>query len=150
MSFVGHKYYFSLTNISHNKKDESVEIIINVFVDDIELEMNKKYNLDLQLNSKNQFKKTDSIFEAYFREKLNISIDDVKKDYTYLGIEFEGDLVYTYLEIPNIINPIKFEISNQLLIKEFEDQQNVVKIKIGQKRKSDILDQKNVKTLLNF
>ena len=150
MAYTSHKYYFSLTDIQYNKENSSLEIITNVFMDDIELEMNKKYNVNLQLTTKNQYTKVDSLFNHYFQEKLSFEVNNNKKKFKYVGIEYEGDLVYIYMEISDIKDPINFKIKNTILINEFESQQNVVKIKVGKTRRSDILTKKNVKTLLNF
>lgn len=149
-SFSNHKYYVSLTDINYNKESKSLEIITNVFIDDIELELNKKYNLDLQLNTKKQYPKSDSIFKTYFSEKLTLKVNDKQQNFHYIGVEFEGDLVFIYQEIKNIETPKEVEILNKILIQEFEDQQNVVKIKVGKQRKSKILDKKTVKSLLKF
>lgn len=152
--FIGsakaHKYYFSLTDVAYNDKNESLEIITNVFIDDIELELNKKYGVNLLLSTKNQYAKTDSIFELYVNEKLQFSVDDTQRKYNFIGLDYENDLVFIYLEIENIKAPKKFEITNQILLENFDDQQNVVKVKIAKERKSDILNKKNVKTVLNF
>lgn len=149
-SFALHKYYLSLTDIQYNAKNQSLEIITNVFIDDIELEMNKVYQVKLELDTPNQHKKTDSIFADYFSNKLKIKVGGALKKANYLGIEIDADLVYIYQEITQIDNPKQFEITNTILIQEFEDQQNVVKIKKGKTRRSDILTKKNVKSVLNF
>ncbi len=149
-SYTFHKYYLSLTDIQYNKTNKSLEIITNVFMDDIELELNKKYNVNLQLTSPQQYKKTDSLFQNYFKEKLKFTIDQEPKAFNYIGIEFEGDLVFIYMEINNVTNPKQFEISNTILLQNFEDQKNIVKVKLNNKRKSDILNKKNIKTVLNY
>ena len=40
LAFTTHKYYLSLTQIEYNKDQKSLEVIINVFMDDIELAIN--------------------------------------------------------------------------------------------------------------
>ena len=48
LAFSSHKYYLSLTQIEYNKDQDSLEVIINVFMDDIELAINKEYGVDLK------------------------------------------------------------------------------------------------------
>ena len=43
-AFSAHKYYLSLTQIEYNSKSKSIEVIINVFIDDIETTLNKLHN----------------------------------------------------------------------------------------------------------
>ena len=150
LSFSVHKYYLSLTQIEYNQESKSLEIIINVFMDDIELALNKDYNIDLQLTTKLELENPDQYFEKYLREKLHFKVQDQAFDFNYLGKEYEGDLVYFYLEIPNIETPQPLEIHNQILLQYFDEQQNVVKLKVGKKRKSKILNKENDKALLKF
>ena len=149
-SFSLHKYYLSLTQIDYNSGNKSLEIIINVFMNDIELALNKDYNIDLQLTTKLELENTDQYFQNYLKDKLHFKLDNKELEFNYIGKEYEGDLVYFYLEIPDIIKPEPLEIHNQILLEHFEDQQNVVKLKVGKKRKSKILNLKNDKALLKF
>jgi len=150
LSFTAHKYYLSLTQIEYSKEEKSLQVIINVFMDDIETALNKNYTIDLQLTAKNELKDAEVYFEKYLREKLNFSVNKNNVDFKYLGKEYEGDLVYFYLEVSDIKNPTSLELSNKLLLDHFEEQQNVVKMKVGKKRRSKILNKKNDKALLNF
>ncbi|MFY0631207.1 MAG: hypothetical protein JXR05_12555 [Flavobacteriaceae bacterium] len=150
LSFTTHKYYLSLTQIEYNKEAKSLQVIINVFMDDIETALNADYEIDLQLTTKKELKDSDAYFEKYLREKLNFTVNKNKTSFKYLGKEYEGDLVYFYLEINDVTNLTSLELSNKLLLKHFEDQQNVVKMKVGKKRRSKILNMKNDKALLNF
>ena len=149
-AFTVHKYYLSLTQIEYNQEQKSLQIIINVFMDDIETALNKDYNIDLQLTTKKELKTADDYFEKYLKEKLKFKLLGQELPFNYLGKEYEGDLVYFYLEIQDIETPQSLEVSNKILVQHFEDQQNVVKMKIGKKRRSKILTKENDKALLKF
>jgi len=150
LSFTAHKYYLSMTQVEYNEKQQSLQIIINVFMDDIELAVNSEYNVDLQLTTTNELPEADQHFAKYLKETLKFKLQDQEKSFEYLGKEYEGDLVYFYLEIPKVDTPQPIEILNTILIKYFEDQQNVVKVKIGTKKRSKILNKANDKALLKF
>tara|TARA_B100000795_G_C22635458_1_gene374315 strand:+ start:240 stop:737 length:498 start_codon:yes stop_codon:yes gene_type:complete len=150
IAFSSHKYYLSLTQIEYNKKKQSLEIIINVFMDDIEIALNKDYNIDLKLTTKDELKDTDVYFKKYLDKKMKFTIDNKNIKFNYIGKEYEGDLVYFYLEIDGIYNPTSLEISNSLLLPYFEQQQNIVKFKNDNKIQSKILTKNNNKALLNF
>ena len=77
LAFTTHKYYLSLTQIEYNKDQNSLEVIINVFMDDIELAINKEYAIDLNLTTKDEIKNTDIYFNNYLTKNLtftNISV----------------------------------------------------------------------------
>jgi hypothetical protein len=148
LSFSAHKYYLSLTQIEYRSDKKSVQITINVFMDDIEIALNKDYNIDLKLQTKKELKNNDVYFIKYLKEKLHFKIDNIPKEFNYIGKEYEGDLVYFYLEIENITEVNSIEIENKILTKHFLEQQNLIKYKDGDKHKSILLTAKNSKGLL--
>lgn len=150
LSFGLHKYYVSLTDINYNSDSNSLQVITNVFMDDIELALNKEYEIDLKLTTKNELKDADKYFETYLKDRLSFTINQKQLEFNYLGKEYDGDLVFFYLEIPNIKSLESIEIKNQILLKHFREQQNLVKVKYKGKRKSKILGLKNDKALLKF
>lgn len=139
LSFSAHKYYLSLTQINFKSETKSVQIIINVFMDDIETALNKDYNINLQLTTKEELKNNDVYFKKYLKEKLAFKIDGVAKEYIYIGKEYDGDLVYFYLELENINKVNTIEVTNTILTNHFPNQQNLIKSKIGKKHKSILL-----------
>ena len=150
LAFTTHKYYLSLTQIEYNKDQKSLEVIINVFMDDIELAINKEYAIDLNLTTKDELKDADVYFHNYLTKNLTFTIDNDIVTHNYIGKEYEGDLVYFYLEIAVKENPKSLEVFNTILLTYFEQQQNVVKFKNGSKRQSKILSKNTNKALLNF
>ncbi|KGL64025.1 DUF6702 family protein [Polaribacter sp. Hel1_85] len=150
LSFSAHKYYLSLTQIEYRSELQSVQITINVFMDDIEEALNKDNNIDLQLHTKKELPNNDVYFIQYLKEKLHFKIDDVAKEFNYIGKEYEGDLVYFYLEIEKIEKLNAIEIENKILTTHFPKQQNLIKFKVGKNHKSILLDAKNDKGLLKF
>jgi hypothetical protein len=140
LSFSTHKYYLSLTQINFNSKAKSIQVIINVFMDDIETVLNKDFNIDLQLTTEKELKENDVYFEKYLKEKLHFKVNSIAKKYKYVGKEYDGELVYFYLEIENINEVNQIEVSNKILIKHFPKQENLIKSKVGNTNKSVLLN----------
>ena len=149
-AFSAHKYYLSLTEINYNPKEKSFQIVMNVFMDDIELALNKKYEIDLQLTTKKELKDNDVYFKKYLKEYFSVAVNNQNTDYLYLGKEYDGNIVYFYLEILNIENIKTVTIKNEVLIKNFEKQQNLIKVNVGANKKSKLLTKDNSKTVLKF
>lgn len=150
LSFAAHKYYLALTEIGYNEETKSVEMIMNLFIDDIEFALNKDYNIDLQLYSEKELKNSDEYFQKYLEEHFKIKINNKDYNYNYIGKEYDGNIVYVYLEIEQIESIENIEIQNDILISYFPQQQNLIKAKIHKKRKSLFLSEKTDKGLLNF
>jgi uncharacterized membrane protein len=139
LSFTAHKYYLSLTQIKYKSETKSVQIIINVFMDDIETALNKDYDIDLKLTTKKELKDNTIYFKKYLKDKLHFKIDGIAKEFTFIGKEYDGDLVYFYLEIADINQFKTIEVENNILIEHFPQQQNLTKCKLGEKHKSMLL-----------
>ena len=126
LAFSSHKYYLSLTQIEYNKDQDSLEVIINVFMDDIELAINKEYNVDLRLTTKQELEDVDSYFQKYLRKNLRFLVNKELVNYNFIGKEYEGDLVYFYLEVNVSNSPVSLEVYNTILVTYFEQQQNII------------------------
>ena len=150
LSFSAHKYYLSLTQINFIPESKSVQVIINVFMDDIETALNKDYNIDLQLTTEKELKENDVYFEKYLNEKLRFKVNTVAKKFNYIGKEYDGELVYFYLEIENINDVNQIEISNKILVKLFPKQENLIKSKVGIINKSVLLDAEDYSEILKY
>ena len=150
LAFSSHKYYLSLTQIEYNKDQDSLEVIINVFMDDIEFAINKEYSVDLRLTTKQELEDVDSYFQKYLRKNLRFLVNKELVNYNFIGKEYEGDLVYFYLEVNVSNSPVSLEVYNTILVTYFEQQQNIIKFKNGSDRQSKILSKNTNKALLNF
>ncbi|WP_420553741.1 DUF6702 family protein [Tenacibaculum aiptasiae] len=150
LSFSVHKYYIALTEIEYKEETQSVQMIMNVFMDDIETAINQDFNIDLQLSTKKELKNSDEYFFKYLKDHFKILINNQKFDYNFIGKEYDGNIVYFYLEIENVSSVKSIEIRNDVLIKYFPDQQNLIKASIKKERKSLFLTKKNDKGLLKF
>ncbi|TVZ57382.1 hypothetical protein OD91_2703 [Lutibacter sp. Hel_I_33_5] len=150
LSFTTHKYYLSLTQIEYSSEKKSIQIIMNVFMDDIEYALNEEYAIDLQLTTKDELKNNNTYFNKYLSENLQLKVNDSLTKFNYIGKEYEGDLVYFYLEIEDIPSIKTIEVTNTVLVKNYEKQQNLIKAKVDKKYKSVMLSKNNDKGLLKF
>ena len=145
-----HKYYFSLTQVEHVQKSNALQITMNVFVDDIENALNKVNNRSFFLNTEQETKDIDKYFVKYLKERFKVNLNNKNTEYNYLGHQYEGDVVYFYIEIENITSISSIEIQNKVLIDAIPEQQNLIKLKINNKFKSLMLNKENDKGMLKF
>ena len=150
MSFNLHKYYVSMCEIEYIEEQKSVQIILGLFIDDLELTLNKNHKTELFLATENEVKNIDSLYINYLQENFKLTINNTPQKFDFIGKEYNNDIVHFYLEIPDIETFNSFEVVNTCLLKDFEDQQNIVKLKVNDFHKSCYIDKKNPKGLLNF
>lgn len=150
LAFTIHKYYISLCEIEFVESQQSVQITLGMFIDDIEFALNKDNNANLKISTKYEAKNIDAYFEKYLNTHLNISINNSESIYTYIGKEYDDDIVRFYLEISNIKKLTSIEVINNSLTKYFDQQQNIIKIKANERHKTFYLDKNTTKCLLKF
>lgn len=150
VAFTMHKYYISLCEIEYVEEQKSIQITLGMFIDDIELTLNKNHQSRLNLATELELKSIDKHYEEYLNKHFIISINKELKTYNYIGKEYEDDIVRFYLEVTNIEQLKSLEISNTSLFRDFKDQKNIIKIKAFNKHKTLYLTRENDKKLLNF
>ncbi|WP_372744561.1 DUF6702 family protein [Lutibacter sp.] len=150
LAFSVHKYYISLCEVEYIKEKQSIQVIIGLFIDDLETTLNNEHKKNFFLGTKKEAKNIDSYYENYLNVHLKFFINGKQQPYNYIGKEYDDDLVRFYLEISSIKQLQSLEIENSCLIKEFPEQQNIIKIKAKKFNKTLYLSNNNVKGLLNF
>jgi hypothetical protein len=149
-AFTSHKYYLSLTQIEFNSSKNSIEVITNVFVDDIETALNEIHSKEFKLDTKEELKEADIYFKQYLQKNIAFKVNGRPVEFEYLGKEYDGDIVFFYLEIKNIERVTEIEVENSLLIKHFSEQQNLVKSNVNKKHKSALLTKKEHTAILTY
>ena len=149
-AFTAHKYYLSLTQIEYNSKNKSVEVIINVFIDDLETALNKIHNKSFFLDTKKEPKDSDTYFFEYLQKNVQFKFDNKSYDFKYLGKEYDGDVVFFYLEIKDVALLKEIDINNTILLEHFPEQQNLIKSKVNKKHKSVLLTKKEQSGKLKY
>lgn len=149
-STTAHKYYVSLTQIDYNEKSKSLQITMNVFIDDMEATLNNTFNKQFNLYTEKEPKDSDKYFEDYVKKHFKVSLEDKEMNYNYIGKKYEGDVVFIYLEIEHVDDVKTIQIVNNMLMEFFELQKNLIKLKVKGKFDSLMLTKGNAKGVLNF
>lgn len=150
LSFGLHKHYISLTKIEYVKEKESVQITMKFFIDDIEAALEKKYEEPMELSSEFQHKEADQLLKTYVKDNFKLWINGEEIVYNYLGKEYENDEIFFYLELEKVDQINEFTVRNNLLLEEFEGQQNYVKLHINDVQKTLILVRANDQETIKF
>lgn len=149
-AFTMHKYYVSLCEIEFIKEKQSIQITLGVFIEDLEVTLNKNTGKQLNLASKTEVGNIDDYYKKYLNEHLQISVNGKNQLYKYIGKEYDGDIVRFYLEIIDVKELKSIEVFNNILTEDFSDQKNIVKIKVKDFNKTFYLNKSNYKSLLKF
>ena len=138
-----HKYYVSITQVEYVQEKESVQIILQMFTEDLEKLIHVRYDKEVVLNTQAIENKIDDYIELYLSNKVQFNINGQPTEFKFVGKEYEDDLIFCYLEIFNVPNISKFEASNDVLFEIFEQQQNIIKTNINNQNDSFVLTPQN-------
>ena len=139
-SFNVHKYYMSISHIEYVKKQKALQMVLRIFVDDLQLEINTINNSHIELATDREPKNADSIYNAYLKKHFEVAVNDSKINYSYIGKEYKEDIAIFYLEATNIASIENIKIDNSVLCRSFPYQENIIKLNIHEKHKTYILD----------
>lgn len=143
LSFTLHKFHLSNTIIVLNNKENTLQITMRCFVDDIENTINKEEHIFLELGNERELPNANNYLKRYLLTNFKITIDDSPQNLIFLGKEVEKNIIYFYFEITDVHQFSKLQISNKILLKEFDDQQNIIRLQIHKKNKTFVLKNAN-------
>lgn len=145
-----HKFYLSVTQVDYIKEKKSVQIISRIFVDDFENLLRKRYDKTINLDDADNTTTVDAYIKKYLAERIKIKINGKDVDFNFIGKETDLDVMKVYLEIEGVKDIHSFQITNKVLFDLFDDQQNMVKLKMNSIFKNYLLTSQNDNAVLNF
>lgn len=146
-----HKFYVSVTNIEYSEKSQSFQIISRIFIDDLDLLLKERYGIEAKLNTEAEAKVANEYIARYFDAKFLLSVNGEQRQVTFLGKRYEDDLILCFLELEFPKEEIEeVSIQNDVLTDLFDEQKNLVHLKILGQKKSFVLIRENNKGMLNL
>lgn len=132
-----HPIHVSVTEIEFDEKDKALEIMMRVFIDDLELSLQnslRQPELDI-LNPKNSVT-TDALVKEYLNKHFKITLDGKLQKTNYLGHERESEAFIFYIEVTNVKKWETIYIQNDIMIATHDDQSNLVHVYVQDNVKS--------------
>jgi hypothetical protein len=147
-----HKFYVSVTTVEYAQKEESLQIISRIFIDDLESALLARYDVKADLGTPAESEEGIAYIERYFNSKFTVFVNGEVRKYTFLGRKYDRDQVICYLELTGIPEAglESVGIQNEILMDVFEEQKNLVHLKILGAKKSYVLIRENNKGMLNL
>ncbi|MEZ5057069.1 MAG: DUF6702 family protein [Saprospiraceae bacterium] len=143
-----HPFHVSKCEVEFTKENPNVQIALHVFIDDLELALERHKHSNLQIGTLNEDPKSDEYILEYLRKSFMVEIQGKMLNYEMLGKEMTKDLagIWVYLEVPEQGLPKNVSITYSLLTEVFDDQQNLINIKVNDSEKQYGVFMKNKPT----
>ncbi|MNS91687.1 hypothetical protein D3C72_1257910 [compost metagenome] len=136
-----------MTQMEYNNKTKSVEIIMNVFWDDLEVTLSKKYKKQIHIHDA----EFDTFLKNYLQQVFQLKNSRSQlKAFQFIGKEIKGDTMSIYLEIPLPEGLNNSELQQAVLINDFEGQTNIVNLINGKAHKTLVFKEGEVKKKISI
>jgi hypothetical protein len=124
-----HPVHVSVTEVTYSEKDKALQITSRIFIDDLELSIQKQVgqeSLDI-LKPRNGLT-TDQLVSDYLKKHLTMKMDGKPANIKYLAHETEDAAMICYLEIENVKKLKTLEVTIDVIHETHTDQSNLVHI----------------------
>jgi hypothetical protein len=124
-----HPIHISVTEIEFDEKDKALEIMMRVFIDDMELTMREKLNQpELDILEPKNGQTIDQMVSTYLKDHFRITLDNKPQKVNYLGHERDGEAFVFYIEVSNVKKWKTIQVFNNIITETHEDQSNLVHV----------------------
>lgn len=130
-----HAFYVSITELEI--ADDTLQISMRVFTDDLELALKEFFGEKVFLNSPPHHTKNFVVIRDYLHTRVGLS-NGAKSQITWIGHEFEADVCWIYGQIPLENNQRILFFKNATLTEVYAGQQNMVHLNIGGSIKTEL------------
>ncbi|MEO9894337.1 DUF6702 family protein, partial [Aurantibacter sp.] len=111
-----------------------------------------RYDIEAKLATEDELEIAAEYLQKYFKTKFIIEINGKQMEYQFLGKKYDTDLAIFYLEIPEVdIKQLRtIAVQNKILTDLYDEQQNLLHIKLNGSKKSFVLLKNNDKGMLKL
>lgn len=148
-SFSLHKFYVSINEIYFSNKNQRLEITSRIFVDDLDLALEKRFKQKIYLATSREHKDANAFLQKYFDEKFSVKVNGISKPHKLVLTETEENVFICYLVVKEVNQVQSIEIKNTVLM-ELYDQQHIFHTNISGQKKSVMLMVSNPSELLKY
>lgn len=125
-SFGIHRYYVAIYQIDFVPDKKRIEITARIFMDDLNLALEKEFKSKIQLGEKTETAQDVVFLQKYLNKHLKVSIDGKEQTVFFFSKEIENNIVIVYLKINDIKKFKTFKIYNNALLEVYSEQQNII------------------------
>ena len=136
-----HDFHVTHTTIYYNADKESLEITVNVAIEDLERALEDQTAKKINIGTNTESESVDQLIDVYFRQRLTLAPNNHLTHYQWVGKEVSQDLhnLYIYFEILECNQNGTIEsllVENSIFTDILPDQSNIVLLEFGDKSRN--------------
>ena len=127
-----HEFHLSKTVISYDQSANVLEVKVHLFIDDFEAALGNRGNDQLFLCTDKENSLANDYIFSYLQDHFKLKVNNQNTPLSFAGKEQSKDkiAVWCTLKSKSIHNIKEIAVHNDLLVELFDDQQNIVQIKM--------------------
>lgn len=147
-----HAIHLSKCEIQYNAEANTLEVATQIYLDDLQTVLAKEGASDLHLCTDKEVSTAESILAQYLEKKLQIQIDNKATAGKFIGKEASEDqlAVWSYMEFPMPSNFSQIKIKYNVLMDLYDDQKNIINIKVKGKTGYMLFSSKHFEESVNY
>ena len=145
-----HPFHISVTEIEFDDEVNSVEIAQKIFIDDLGNAISTKEGSSVDLFQVEENEKTAALVRSYVESNFKVVVNGKPTVYEFLGVAHEDDVVWCFMEVPKTKKLKSIKVTNTLLTEVFDDQVNLIHIKVNGKTRSMKLEKNEPSDILTY
>ncbi len=145
-----HPFHVSVTDIEFDEEAKSLEIAQKIFIDDLGNAIMTKEGNSIDLFEVENNEKIRSMVQAYIESKFKLEVNGKPAPYNFLGASHKDDVIWCFMEIPKVRKLNTIKVTNTVLTEVFNDQVNLIHIKVDGKLRSMKLEKNEPSDTLEY
>lgn len=130
-----HPFHVSVAQVRYNQQNQSLEIAIKLFTDDLENALTASFgNQGWNLATPKQLPAADQYIRKYLKPRFALTQKSQSLNWNWIGAEYNMDAVWCYLELYNFDKNAGFEWKNTVFLEIFSDQKNIGHFEINNEK----------------
>jgi hypothetical protein len=150
LCFISSQHDFHVSVCQVEYKQQELQCTLRVFTEDLENELQDALQGKLKLGTAEEIPTADQLISDYLETHFKIGKNGLNLAQTYVGKEVEFELTFLYFSFPCDKAPEELRVFNSMFLDSFEDQSNIVNVKIGEEVKSAFCNNGQLEELLKF
>lgn len=133
-----HDIHVSVCELRWNEESGAFEVSVKIFIDDLERALTKEGAPGLFIGTPKEIKEANEYIASYLQKHLTIDVDGMRLSPDFLGKEISDDLlaVWCYVQFPaKLSRSKKCTLSNDILLELYDDQRNIMDIRMNKSHK---------------
>ena len=147
---MAHKFYVAIFQINYAQEKKMLQVTTRIFVDDLELALEKKHKRKFHLGQASQTAEESALMQKYLTDRFVVQLNGKPQALEYLSNELENNVLVCYFRVRGVDKVSSLKVTSKVLFDYVTEQQNIIQTNINGKKSSLLLTIDNPEETINY